>query len=595
MKNKCQSREPNDTLWLGLFLAAVSVTVIGTSRDRYAEEYVNSADNPVCILNYLTLGGAFVLMGVTAGQSGFGLMEWGFFGLLSLGGIGLAFFNPRLYGLAPWLSLGVNAVMLLSWQPVEMQHYALTLAAFAALYIGSGFGLQSISALPFRWAGLTAASSLGYYLLGYFKLHDTALFAHIPYFWGGLALAFAGASLCVLQKLMRTMPKEHEEQQKMFALYAALTTAFLSIGLSIELKREFLSVAFAAEMAAIAWINTRVDIRALRSIAMLLACVFGFLLVPQILLLVQLTAYSLVEAHLSLQDSVPIVNWPVFQLGLPAVFFLGGAYALRKQQDDRLVRALEVSGVALIGVMGYYLTRHAFHVHENVLFVKAGFIERSVITNILFAYGLACLAAGRFYGRTAISVSGLVLSAVAVFRLCYFDFFIANPLWSAQAVGATVIVNGLLLTYGLPVAWIALVNRELPHLDKAAWSKYGNGFMLLLVFTLVSLNVRQFFHGTYLNGHMTSDGEIYTYSVVWLLLGIGLLFVGTLRDNRLIRTASLPVLLLTVGKVFLFDASELTGLWRVFSFFGLGLSLLALSWFYSRFVFREKTPKIKRT
>ncbi len=33
--------EPNDTLWLGLFLAAVSVTVIGTSRDRYAEEYVN--------------------------------------------------------------------------------------------------------------------------------------------------------------------------------------------------------------------------------------------------------------------------------------------------------------------------------------------------------------------------------------------------------------------------------------------------------------------------------------------------------------------------------------------------------------------------
>ena len=44
-------------------------------------------------------------------------------------------------------------------------------------------------------------------------------------------------------------------------------------------------------------------------------------------------------------------------------------------------------------------------------------------------------------------------------------------------------------------------------------------------------------------------------------------------------------MVLTVGKVFLFDASELDGLYRVASFFGLGLSLIGLSWFYSRFVF----------
>ena len=59
----------------------------------------------------------------------------------------------------------------------------------------------------------------------------------------------------------------------------------------------------------------------------------------------------------------------------------------------------------------------------------------------------------------------------------------------------------------------------------------------------------------------------------------------------MIRIASLGILLLTVGKVFLYDASELTGLWRVFSFFGLGLSLLGLSWFYSRFVFAVRIQK----
>ncbi|MEZ0225806.1 MAG: DUF2339 domain-containing protein, partial [Alphaproteobacteria bacterium] len=34
-------------------------------------------------------------------------------------------------------------------------------------------------------------------------------------------------------------------------------------------------------------------------------------------------------------------------------------------------------------------------------------------------------------------------------------------------------------------------------------------------------------------------------------------------------------------------ASTLDGLYRVFSFLGLGVSLIALSWFYSRFVFRK--------
>ena len=38
-------------------------------------------------------------------------------------------------------------------------------------------------------------------------------------------------------------------------------------------------------------------------------------------------------------------------------------------------------------------------------------------------------------------------------------------------------------------------------------------------------------------------------------------------------------------KVFLFDASELTGLWRVLSFLLMGLSFLGISWAYARFVF----------
>ena len=84
-----------------------------------------------------------------------------------------------------------------------------------------------------------------------------------------------------------------------------------------------------------------------------------------------------------------------------------------------------------------------------------------------------------------------------------------------------------------------------------------------------------------------TNAEVYTYSVVWLLLGIALLLGGIFRQDKMLRYASLGVMLLTVGKVFLYDAAELEGLYRVFSFFGLGISLIGLSYFYTRFVFGE--------
>jgi uncharacterized membrane protein len=271
--------------------------------------------------------------------------------------------------------------------------------------------------------------------------------------------------------------------------------------------------------------------------------------------------------------------------------FAGSSLLLRKQADDQLVSSLEVAAIALIGVMGYYLTRHAFHIDENVLFVKAGFIERGVITNILFLYGLSCLWIGRVFTRNTISISGIALCGIALFRIFYFDLFIYNPLWSHQSVGSMPLVNGLLLAYGLPALWLTQANREMRLLGNEEYRSYTGAFLLGLIFTFLSFNIRQLFHGEYLDTGITDNAEIYTYSAAWLVLGVVLLLAGTLQKDKMIRSASLVVMLMTVGKVFLYDASELTGLYRVFSFLGLGLSLIALSWFYTRFVFGKTSQE----
>ena len=158
-------------------------------------------------------------------------------------------------------------------------------------------------------------------------------------------------------------------------------------------------------------------------------------------------------------------------------------------------------------------------------------------------------------------------------------------IWIHQKIEGWFIFNSLLLPYGLPLVWTWLASKELSFIGREQWAKYGKGCILVLLFALVSLNTRYFFHGEYLNVGTTTNAEVYSYSVAWLLLGIGLLFAGVIKHDKTLRYASLGIMILTVGKVFLYDASALEGLYRVFSFLGLGLSLLGLSWFYTRFVF----------
>lgn len=168
-------------------------------------------------------------------------------------------------------------------------------------------------------------------------------------------------------------------------------------------------------------------------------------------------------------------------------------------------------------------------------------------------------------------------------RVAWFDLIMFNPLHhSKQLVGSLFLANGITLTFGGSFLLALLVSRYL--YDSIL---YKLAALALLLIT-VSLHVRQYFYGEMLVSSVMSNTELYTYSAVWLLTGLGVLSFGIMKDSKAARMASLAVILLTIGKVFLIEAAALTGLYRVFSFLGLGISLIGISYFYSKFVFKDK-------
>jgi uncharacterized membrane protein len=74
----------------------------------------------------------------------------------------------------------------------------------------------------------------------------------------------------------------------------------------------------------------------------------------------------------------------------------------------------------------------------------------------------------------------------------------------------------------------------------------------------------------------------FTYSALWMAYGAMLMVVGFWRRSAFVRWQALALIAFTIGKVFLYDVSELDRGYRIVSFIVLGALLLAISFVYQR-------------
>jgi hypothetical protein len=80
-----------------------------------------------------------------------------------------------------------------------------------------------------------------------------------------------------------------------------------------------------------------------------------------------------------------------------------------------------------------------------------------------------------------------------------------------------------------------------------------------------------------------------TLSLSWALYALVLLAVGMARKSAALRWTSLALMIITLGKAFLYDLANLQDLYRVASLVGLAFSLILISLAYQRFVFGKRS------
>lgn len=560
-------------IWVGLFLVGVAGLFVWATGRRVREQELPT-DHVVLQLWAATLITGGLLVGIAIGDP-LRTAGWLCMGLYGAGIYALARYVPRfqyLAALPPLLSL---AALSMWWFARFFGPSAAEVDAFGPtlLVMGGGFAIAAFALMwnagrPGFWAAVSVGATLGHFMLGWYALRG--LYPGMP--WSLISLGLALPFLAGAERLARwrgTMPGATEA----LGVMAAGVSFFVAAAIPLELRREWITVAYAFELTAIAWIGWKLDILTLRFLCWpLLATVMTrFVLNPYLL------DYPL--------GGIPFLNWILWAYGLTILaFWLGGRFLSAVRQDplSETVRAATV----LLGFVLLTLEVRSVFQPSGLSAPGTTFYERATLVLAWGGFALVALYVARATGSKVALMSWRIVGALSALLAVVVQGLAMNPIAESVRVGTTPIFNGLLLGYLLPAMLAALALRMARQASEARAVALAAITAMILAFAWVTLEVRHVFDPLFAGDPFDAEGvELYSYSAAWLVFGLALLAIGIWRHLPALRHAGMIMVCLVVAKVFLIDMSGLQGLLRVFSFLGLGAALIGLGYAYRRFVF----------
>lgn len=522
---------------------------------------------------YRSLAALILAWGVSleaVGIAGLHFLQWAPLALA----IGLAArANPLLRSL-PWISLAamVAAIAISRLDGSGLDHrFALvpatgdearTLLAFAlqmaALYTWLGIFALKTRAFSHAWASMACLAPLVWLALAYVLTRDV-LTGDLSgsWQWSLATLAFGAAYATLSGYRLQKFPAS----EALIWLILGSHIAY-SLAAAMYFREAGLTLALAAQLVTLGWLARRYNLPWL-----------GWL-VKGVL--------ALVVARLTLNPWLATypadIHWSLWTYGGSTLCcFL----ASKTVAENHPLRGwLEAAAIHLL-----VLTLGAevrYWLYDGDIFVPEYSLQESAInTSLWAALGLSYhYRAGfshnleRLYRVASALLLGLALASYAL------SVTVLNPLWNSSAdISGRPLFNLLLLAYGLPVILALLVQRLYPlrAARKLAGIIAAAGLLLF-----VSLEIRHLWQGRVDIHLATGNGELYTYSIVWLVMAAAAIVAGTWWQRQHLNRGGFLLLAVVIAKIFLVDMSGLEGLLRVASFMGLGFGLLGLAYLRSR-------------
>lgn len=460
--------------------------------------------------------------------------------------------------------------------PPALGTFIVVAVAFAALFAAAGFLALRRARRPAIWAGVSAAVPVLLLAVAFWRITGLG----IDLVWAAAALGLAALGLAAAGAVRRYPPRVHEPAANdlLLGIYALGSVAAIGLAFAMALEQAWLTVALSLLLPATAWIATRLDLKSLRPVALVIAAVVLVRLVLN---------YNVLDYPLG---ALPGFSWVLYGYGVPALAFWWAAGRFRRQHDDRLVVVLEGGALVLFWLLVTCEIRSL--VAGDLASRSYDLAEQSLQTVAWLGIAYACLRLHRRRGRAALLWGWRLLAGLAAVHSPLFQLLLSNPLWTRDPVGDWPLVNLLALAYLAPAGFALAFARELRADGYRKTAMAAVVYALLLVFTWLSLEVRRAFHGPVLSFGTAGEAELLAYSLVWLGYAWLLLGLGLMSGYASLRYASLAVLAVAAGKVLLFDWGALDGLYRFAAFAVLGFSLLGIPFLYQRLVFPPRRPAV---
>ncbi len=281
------------------------------------------------------------------------------------------------------------------------------------------------------WAASALAGPLHFYLV-----HRLIQTAHPNSYMGLVPAAFAVPSLAALMILVRTVRAEAPKRMSQLAWFGGVVLFFVTLIFPIQFEKQWITLGWAFEGAALLWLFRRVPHEGLRWVGLgLLATAFARL--------------ALNPAVLSYHErsAAPILNWYLYTYGLVTASLLVGARLLGPPRDQ----IGPIKAPAVLGGLGMVLAFLLLNLEIADYFTPAGAMGlafqfsgnfgRDMTYSIAWAvFALVLLVVGIARRRAPVRYTGLSLLVITLVKLFLHDLRELGDLYKVGAfVGVAVI------------------------------------------------------------------------------------------------------------------------------------------------------------